>query len=176
MSKLTVKKYLISLSNDDLLKVVMDLYEARKEAKDFLEYKASPDEKGKLSEYKEIITEEFYPYGRSDPKFRFSVCKKAISDFKKLKPSDKSVADLMLTFVECGCQFTSENGDMWEEYYDVMENNFRSTLKFIVDKNLFSKFKPRILQCLHWADDCGWGFPDTLWDYYYEITDEPVLN
>lgn len=48
---------------------------------------------------KNIIQEEFYPSKRrSEPKTRFSVCRKAISDFKKLHPSDDMLADLMVFF------------------------------------------------------------------------------
>jgi len=168
MSKTTVKKHLSSMSKDDLLKIVLELYDAKKEAKEYLEYIASPNEKGKLKEYKEIITEEFYPYGRCDPKLRFAVCKKAISDYKKFKPSTKTIADLMLTFVECGCQFTYDYGDMWEQYYTVMENNFNATLKYITENDLLGVFKQRIDQCLKWTESCGWGFGDAIQDIYYE--------
>ena len=101
------------------------MYDARKEAKEYLEFYANPDEDGKLEEYKKIITEEFYPAkSNKDPKTRFSVCRKAVSDYKKLKPSADKLADLMLCYVENACQFTYDYGDMWEQYYTYVENNF----------------------------------------------------
>lgn len=56
------------------------LYEAKREAKNYLDYWMNPDEDAKLEEYKKIIRYEFYPLGNREPKTRFSVCKKAISD------------------------------------------------------------------------------------------------
>ena len=59
MSKSTIKKLLQSMTKEDIIEMVLELYSARKEAKEYLEFYASPDEKGKLEEYKSIIREEF---------------------------------------------------------------------------------------------------------------------
>lgn len=91
MSKATIKQLLQSMTKKDIIEMVLDLYSARKEAKEYLDFYACPDEKGKLEEYKSIIREEFYPSKRREPKTRFSVCRKAVSDFKKLKPSDDAL-------------------------------------------------------------------------------------
>ena len=80
--------------------MVLELYSARKEAKEYLEFYACPDEKGKLEEYKSIIREEFYPKKRREPQTRFSVCRKAVADFKKLKPSADALAELMVSYME----------------------------------------------------------------------------
>ena len=87
MSKSTIKKLLQSMTKENIIEMVLELYSARKEAKEYLEFYASPDEKGKLEEYKSIIREEFYPKKRREPQTRFSICRKAVADFKKLKPS-----------------------------------------------------------------------------------------
>ncbi len=86
MSKSTIKKLLKSMTKDEIITMVLELYSARKEAKDYLEFYAEPDEQGKLEEYKDIIREEFYPKRNREPQMRFSVCRKAVSDFKKLTP------------------------------------------------------------------------------------------
>lgn len=54
-----------------------------------------------------------------------------MSDYKKLKPSPDKIADLMLFYVENACQFTNEYGDMWEQYYTSVENNFNRTMAFM---------------------------------------------
>lgn len=74
------------MTKDEIITMVLELYSARKEAKDYLEFYAEPDEQGKLEEYKDIIREEFYPKRNREPQMRFSVCRKAVSDFKKLTP------------------------------------------------------------------------------------------
>ena len=168
MSKLSVKRLLASMEKGEIIEMVMELYDARKEAKDYLEYYAVPNENSKLEEYKRIITEEFYPSKNREPKTRFSVCRKAVSDFKKLKPSEEALADLMVTYMENACQFTYDYGDMWEQYYDSVEGNFEKTVQFIAKNNLWEYFDSRIKQCLRWASPCGWGFPDALDDLYEE--------
>lgn len=61
MSKTTIKKLLQSMTKAEIIEVVLELYSARKEAKEYLEYYACPDENEKLEEYKSIIREEFFP-------------------------------------------------------------------------------------------------------------------
>ena len=114
MSKSTIKKLLQSMTKEDIIEMVLELYSARKEAKEYLEFYASPDEKGKLEEYKSIIREEFYPKKRREPQTRFSICRKAVADFKKLKPSADAQAELMVSYMEWATQFTYDYGDMWE--------------------------------------------------------------
>ena len=88
MSKVALKKYLGTLEKSEVIDVVLDLYDARKEAKEYLEYFLNPDEKAKLKEYKAIIRNEFWPK-RGDGKCRFSVCKKAITDLRLRRPAGK---------------------------------------------------------------------------------------
>ncbi len=59
MSKAKVKLLLMSMSKEEIIGMVLEMYDARKEAKEYLEFYANPDEDGKLDEYKKIITEEF---------------------------------------------------------------------------------------------------------------------
>ena len=132
MSKATIKKILMAMSKEEIIGMVLEMYDARKEAKEYLGFYANPNEDGKLEEYKKIIIEEFYPAkSKREPKIRFSICRKAVSDYKKLKPSADKLADLMLCYVENACQFTYDYGDMWEQYYMSVENNFNKTMAFI---------------------------------------------
>ena len=169
MTKTQLKSILKGMEKDDIIKLLLDVYDAKKEAREYLDYRMAPNEKGKLKEYKEIIEEEFFPFGRYDPKIRLSVCRKAISDFKKLNPSVRSIADLMVFYMETACEAANVYGDLWEEFYDSVEGNFEKTLKFLVKNNLVDKFHSRIEHCLELAESSGWGFPDSLNDIYYEV-------
>ena len=102
----------MSMDKSEIIKMVLELYSARKEAKEYLDFYAEPNEGQKLEEYKHIIREEFYPSRNREPKTRFSVCRKALSDFKKLKPSEDSVAELMVFYMENACQFTYGSNSM----------------------------------------------------------------
>lgn len=167
MSKGALKKYLGTLQKGEIIEMVLDLYVARKEAKEYLEYFLNPDEEEKLKEYKAIILNEFFPK-RGDGKCRFSVCRKAISDFRKLHPSPKNLADLMLYLIENACKIANSWGDLWESFYDSTETNFIATMKFITKNGLLPKFQNRIEAALKNTQSSGYGFCDAMPDIYEE--------
>ena len=130
MSKAQLKKHLSDLTKEQVIEVILELYDARKEAKEYLEFYLNPDEVAKLEEYKRIIRDEFFPK-RGEPKCRVNICRQAISDFKKLNPHPACLTDLMLYYVETGCEMTSLYGDMWEQYYVTLEKNFEKAMEYI---------------------------------------------
>lgn len=165
MPKSQLKKHLTALTKEQVIDVVLELYEARKEAKEYLDFYMNPNDDIKFEEYKNIIYNEFYPK-RGEPKCRFSVCRKAISDFKKLKPHPSYIAELMLFYIETGINLTVEYGDMWEQFYTALENNFEKAMQFICKCGYLEEFRTRIEQMLQASEECGWGFPDTLYGIY----------
>lgn len=171
MSKSQVKKELNALKEKEVVSIIMDLYDAYPEVKENLEARFAEDKAvvnaALLAKFKKIIRDEFYPL-RGQEKCRVSVCKKAISDYKKFKPEACDLADLMVYFVEQGCKYTNMFGDMWESFYTAFENNYRAALEYVFENGLEYEFKERFKECLRLTDDCGWGFNDVLVDYYYE--------
>ena len=163
MSKPRLKKELQKLSKEQLIEQILDLYDTNKSVKEFYNFYLNPrDEKGLAEKYKKIILNEFNVQNPMRAGLKFSVAKKAISDFKGLSPSVESLADLMLTLPEAACQFTYEYGDMTESFYTSAENNFETALKFISANGLLSEFKLRAEQCMKWAS----GFSDEIDDIY----------
>lgn len=170
MSKTELKKYLQSFTKEQVIEQVLELYGNCKPAKEYFEYFLNPDEKGQFEKYKVIIVNEFYPTGKREPQLRFSVAKKAIADFRALKPSPELLADLLVTLPEMACQFTSEFGDMTEQYYNSTITNFGIALKFLQQNDLLEDFKPRCEDCVKYAEPCGYGFSeeiDQLFCEYY---------
>ena len=171
MSKTELKKHLQTLTKEQVIEQVLELYGNCKPAKEYFEYFLHPDEQGRFEKYKAIIINEFY----TDTlvgigKLRFSVAKKAIADFRALKPSPELLADLLVTLPETACQFTNEYGDMSEQYYDSTVTNFETALKFLQQNNLLADFKRRCQDCVKYAEPCGYGFAneiDRLYSEYY---------
>ena len=169
MSKTTLKKYLQSLTKEQIIEQVLSLYDTCKPAKEYLEYILNPDEKEQFKKYKAIIINEFYPNGKlAEPKTRFSVAKKAIADFRSLNPSPALLGDLMVTLPEMACQFTNDYGDMWEQYYTSAATNFELALKFLQKHNLMGQYKLRCQDCVKYAEPCGYGFADEIRDLFSE--------
>jgi len=169
MSKTLLKKHLQSLQKEQIIEQVLELYINYKPVKEYFTFFLNPDEQGMFKKYRALIVNEFYPKTKSfNPKTRFSVAKKAISDFSKLNPSPELIGDLMVTFVENACQFTFDFGDMWEQYYVSTAVNYNQSLKFLHKNNLLENFKLRMENCVKYAEPCGYGFADEISDLYYE--------
>ncbi len=169
MAKITLKKHLQSMSKEHAIEFILEVYKNNKPSKEYIDYVLNPNEKEMLEKYRQIIIDEFYPDKNTfNPKTRFSACKRAISEFRSLKPAPELLADLMLTLPETACKFTYEYGDMWEQFYDSAETNFNIALKYIEKNGLLDSFKQRIRKCVEYASPCGYGFCDAIESLYYE--------
>jgi hypothetical protein len=171
MSKTTLKKHLLSLTKEQIVEMVLGLYDVSKPAREYFEYYLQPDEKGMFEKYRTIVINQFYPKGKFlDALPRFSVAKKAIADFRSLSPSPLLLADLMVTLAEMACKFTFDYGDMSEQYYNSAAKNFELALEFLDKHDLLDQFKLRCLDCVKYAEPCGYGFSyeiEELYDEYY---------
>lgn len=87
------------LDRDQIVTVLLELYDARKDAREYLEYYVNPDENKMLEKYKAVIAKEFFP-AKGRPRARTSVCKKAVKEFITLHPSPRLVIDLRLFLLE----------------------------------------------------------------------------
>lgn len=166
MSKAQLKKHLNTLDKSQIIEMVMELYDARKEARDYLDYYVNPNESNELEKFKKIVLKEFDDDISRDPQCRFSVCRKALSDFKKLSPSTETLAEAMVYYVERVCEFSFDAGDLWEQYYDSATSNFRSMLKFLVKNNMLEAMMPRVVQIMAWCWPCGCGFHDEIGELF----------
>ena len=169
MSKSQVKKLLAGMSKEEVINIVMELYDARKEARDYLDYYVNPNENKELEKFKKIVLKEFDDDISRDPQCRFSVCRKALSDFKKLAPSTETLAEAMVYYVERVCEFSFDAGDLWEQYYDSAVSNFRSMLKFLMKNDMLEAMMPRVVQIMAWCWPCGYGFHDEIGDSFCEL-------
>lgn len=175
MSKATIKKHLLFLTKEQIIEQVLLLYDSRKPANEYFEYFLDPDEKREFEKYKAIVENEFYPKGKTKvPKLRFSVAKKAISDFRNLIPSPMLLGDLMVTLVEKACRFTYDSGDLWEQFYESTSRNFELALKYLQKNQILPHFRQRCEKCVNHAENCSYGFSDEMEDLfteYYGISD-----
>lgn len=113
MGKAKLRQKLESLPKENIVRVVMSLYDASKEARQYLDFYAEPNSKDECERFKQVIRKEFFPSRGFSEKPSFATCRKAISDFKKMKPQPYYLADLMLFYIENGCEYTMTYGDMW---------------------------------------------------------------
>ena len=169
MSKQKLKKELQQLTKEQLIEQIMDLYDKNKAVKEFYNFYLNPRNEKELAEkYKKQIRKEFNVENPMRSTEKFSVAKRAITDFKGLQPSPEALADVMLYLPESACELTYCYGDFSEQFYDSAYNNYRTALEFIAKNNLLDVFKRRAKQCVKWASRCGYGFADVIAEVYYE--------
>ncbi|MDD2550106.1 MAG: DUF6155 family protein [Bacilli bacterium] len=169
MSKRELKKQLEMLDKKKLISLISDLYDKNKSVKEYLDYFANPNEKETLEIYKTKVREAFYP--KCGFGFKLANGKKAISDFRKLNPSSKSLVDLLMCYVESGVEFTNDYGDINEGFYSSIESVYHNAMKLIDKNGLHNNYKIRAHNILNETKNIGWGFHDTLSDSYYDIYD-----
>ena len=172
MSKPSLKKHLQSLTKEQIIEVVLEAYGNSKAIQEYLDFYLKPDDKEKARKYKTIIEKEFGIENPMKAGLKFSVAKKAISEFASLKPSPEALADVMLTLPEAACLFTHEFGDMDESFYNAAYNNFKRAMEFIYKHGLLDKFKKRCNDCVKYASPCGYGFADDIAEVFYEYYGE----
>ena len=173
MSKAKLKKELNNLSKENLVEQILDLYDKNKSVKEFYDFYLNPhNEKELVEKYKKIIIKEFNVERPERSGLKFSIAKRAISDFRDLQPSPEALADVMLTLPEYACEFTYTYGDMEDTFYNGAYNNFVTALKFIHKHDLLENFKLRAEQCVKWASVCGYGFADDIAEVFYDYYGE----
>lgn len=169
MSKLRLKKELMLLTKDQLVEQILDLYDKNKAVKEFYDFYLNPmNEKALVEKYKKIIRKEFNVKHPERGGEKFSVAKRAISDFRSLQPPPDALADVMLYLPESACELTYCYGDFSEQFYNATYNNYSATLIFIQKHGLLDQFKLRAKHCVRWASPCGYGFADEIADVYYQ--------
>lgn len=79
------------------MNLLMDLYACRKDAKDFLEFWANPDEDKELERVKERIHKLFFlPQNKPRRKPDMTEIKTLVKNFRTLGPDPEKIADLLI--------------------------------------------------------------------------------
>ena len=144
ISALRVK--LSELTRKELEKIIVKRYKSNSFNRELVSNKFQPENEEQIHiKYKKIVENEFFPE-RGESKVRYSVLRKALTDFKKISKNVELVADLMLFYVENGVNFTNEYGDIDEQFYIKIENMYNDALDFIFKNDLNKIFELRCLQ------------------------------
>jgi hypothetical protein len=164
---MSLKSDLAKLDKKALIEIIADLGKKNKAVQEYLSFYFKPDEDGLFEKYKTKVYEAFFTkrgYG-----YNLKQGKQAISDFKKLGPSEDLVADLMLFYVETGVEFTNDFGDIDATFYSSLESTFSAALKIMKKEDVLDKFKDRAARILKDTRNIGWGFHDVLCDTFYQF-------
>ena len=96
MSKTQLKKELAQLDRDQLAQLILDLYSARKEAKEYFDFFIDPDVPKLYEKFRADIEKEMTRGKYSNSNARISRIRKSIRQFESFGVGAESVIDLML--------------------------------------------------------------------------------
>ncbi len=101
MSKASLKKIIKDLEKESLAQIILELYDARPEAKEYLEFWLNPDADAELQKYRKKIFKIFFiSEGKPRKSPAFSEIKNFLKYFISLGIEPEKVADLMLYISE----------------------------------------------------------------------------
>lgn len=80
------------MSAGEMADMVLDLYTARKEAREYLDYYVSPDIEAKKEQLKAVLEKETARFTRRSWKVRITVFKKELKKFDSYQPDDETRA------------------------------------------------------------------------------------
>lgn len=104
MSKTQLKKLLVHLDQEQMTQLILDLYDARPEAKDYLDFYAQPDIDTRLDKAKKLIDKEVRRRQRGFPRPRVTKIKRYIRDISSLNPGNEFTLEIMTYAFEELCR------------------------------------------------------------------------
>lgn len=108
MSKTTVKRLLAELTKEQIVTMVMDLYSARPEAKEYLDFYAEPDIDDKIDRAMVRIDKEMQRTSRGRARPRLTRIKRFIRDVATLGAGPEAEVEIMTRTIERFCALGSE--------------------------------------------------------------------
>ncbi len=142
MSKTQLKKELQTLDKEGLIQVIMDLYSARKEARDYLEFFINPDINARMENAKVAINKEL-SRGKRESRARISHIRKVIKDMTSLQADAEYVAELMVYTIEAAYR-TSKGTRYRSTLINGLERLMNDTVLYLDRHELLQKYLPRL--------------------------------
>jgi hypothetical protein len=171
----TVRRQLSTWDKAALLALIKDLYDTAGVNRDFIHARCQVGETQDdiLEVYRKKIVDQFYP-ARGIGKLKLAEARRAIREYRKATGNIAGVADLLMTYVENGTQFTQEYGDIDERFYDSLESALTELADLIRDEPqaLYPQFSDRLASLEKLADGIGWGFHDFVRDVVWNLEAE----
>lgn len=142
MSKTKLKKLLEHLDRDQMTQMILDLYDARPEAKDYLDFYSEPDIDSRLDKSRRSIDKEVRRKQRGYARPRVTRIKKYIKDITSLNPGAEYGLEIMTYAFE---QLCAQGASPIKEATQRSTGRLMTDIITIADRNaLLSDYLPRL--------------------------------
>jgi len=144
MSKRDLKKYLASMTKEQLEEQFTELYDKFSEVKTYYDFVFNPKEEKLVNEAKVKIANEYFPIKSKRPKLRRSVAQKFIKHFLVLGVDAFAIADLMLFTIETAQRYSAKRDMKYASFYKSIQNAFDQAVNFCIANGIVPDFKERL--------------------------------
>lgn len=143
MSKTQLKKELAKMTASQIGELILDLYDARPEAKEYLDFFIKPDIDSKLNKAKSLIKKEVGRTSRGRSKMRSTKLRRLIKDISSLNPGSEAVCEIMTYTIETACAIGS---DQWikETTQRALAKLLKDTIREADNGGMLPSYLPRI--------------------------------
>ena len=143
------------MTQEQTADLMIQVYEASKEAKAWLDFYLDPDIEALSEKYRKQIHQKCY--GRSGkarrPKMRD--CNQLIKTFSLIVQDPAPVGDLMLYFMEEITRVATAKGRYSESYTRTLSGQFRKILEYMNSSGLLEYSMPRVRKIIGLAERCS---------------------
>ena len=156
MSKRDLKKYVASLSKEQLADQLVELYDKFKDVKVYYDFVFNPNEQKLIGEAKQKIANEYFPIKTKRPKLRRSVPQKYIKHFLNLGVDAFALTDLMLFAIETAMRYSAKREMKYASFYKSILNAFEQAVQFAIANGIVADYRDRILAIAEEAGKQRW--------------------
>ncbi|AWA30605.1 hypothetical protein HYN48_11175 [Flavobacterium magnum] len=145
MSKRDLKKYLNSLTKEQLEAQFAELYEKFPEVKTYYDFVFNPREEKLIAAAKAKIGNEYFPLKSKRAKLRRSVAQKYIKHFLVLGVDASAIADVMLFTIETAQRYSAKREMKYASFYKSIQTAYEQAVKHVAANGILPQFRERLL-------------------------------
>ena len=169
------RQHLSTWDKPALIALVKDLHDSSTANRNFIQARCQAADGGSevIELYRNKIVEQFFPK-RGFGKLKLGEARKAIREYKKATGSIPGTAELLMTYVENGVEFTNQYGDIDERFYNSIESALSEVAAMLrgEGRELYLHFSERLASVEQATDGIGWGFHDFIADVVESLDKE----
>jgi hypothetical protein len=144
MSKRDLKKYLDSLSKEQVMEQFIEMYDKFKDVKTYYDFVFNPKEEKLIGEAKSKILNEYFPLKTKRAKLRRSTAQKYIKHFIILGVDPFIVADIMLYNIETAMKYSAKREMRYSSFYKSIAKSFELAVGYIIANAITADFQENV--------------------------------
>lgn len=172
----SARKHLADWDKPALLALVKDLYDSSAPNRDFIQARCQGADGGGavLETYRSKIIGQFFTKSKSGiGPLKLGEARKAIRDYRKATGNLAGTAELLMTYVENGTEFTRQYGDINERFYTSLESALDELAGLLRGRarEMYPQLCGRLTKVELVAGGIGWGYGDRVFQVVEDLKD-----